>query len=209
MKKIHCTYLSFIIVISIVSSCSMEYCVGKMEKPKESVVTFQGITFNGNACYNWDFRDENKKGYLIDDGSKVGKYDIGTKYVIIYDSLNPSTKYYIDYSRPIILSNEAIVTLPCEVINSKVVYPNNRLKTIGFIFYINQKLEYGGQYIRAPKNDTIILKKGDRYLVDVCKSNPYRTIIHLDKPLIDRRPLEEYTRIYTDSIKHHHNHSTH
>ena len=195
--------MSYVIIL-IVSSCSMEYSVSKMEKPKESVVSFKGTSWSGRTNFNWEFYDENKRRYIID----IGNDEIGIKYVIIYDSINPSNKYYVDRGRQVIYPDEGIITLPCEITKEKIIYPN-QLKFVVFEYYFGNEYMDMGSHMRAGKNDTIILKKGDRFLVEVCKLNHVRTILHFDKPISDRRPLKEYTRIFTDSIKHHHNHSTH
>ena len=196
---------SLIIIILIVSSCSMEYYISRMEKPKESVVSYLGRTHPtyGHSDNEWEFHDENKRRHII-----TGVYDergIGTKYVIYYDSINTEI-YYVDVCRPIIYPNESVITLPFEISKDKKIYPN-QIKEVDYIFYFGTEKINAYDCLRANINDTIILKKGDRFLVDVCKSNPDRTIIHLDKPISDRRPLKEYTRIFTDSVKHHHNHT--
>ena len=63
--------------------------------------------------------------------------------------------------------------------------PNQRKCEVNYTYEVNH-VEHNGTYVfDNQSNDTICVKKGDRFEIEYAKLNPKRSILHLDKPDID------------------------
>ena len=175
-RIVHFSYLfSLLVVFLIFGACAIK-------RQKESVITYMGHHSYFHGGYGeWLITDDKGNEYNVD-GFDVPT-GVGTKFVVIYDSLNPYS-FSIDCRRPIIYAFEGITKTICWIKDDYLIKPK-KSKLIEVYYLYNNELRREFYPIASPLTDTIRLHKGDKFELDYCTGNPRRIILHLDKPVRD------------------------